>query len=89
MLTIPSAHLVIISYSDPLERIENTYKGREAQITLLLGNHLGDLKTLVDHYLPKPAIDLTTIRMADLIRARLASPGDQAPTPEKEGGESS
>jgi hypothetical protein len=55
----------------------------------LLGNHLGDLKTLVDHYLPKPAIDLTTIRMADLIRARLASPGDQAPTPEKEGGESS
>jgi hypothetical protein len=46
---------------------------RNAQITLLLGNHLGDLKTLVDHYLPKPAIDRTTIRMANLIKARLGA----------------
>jgi hypothetical protein len=90
MLTIPSAHLVIISFSDPLGRIMETYErlGRGAQITLLLGNHLGDLKTLVDYYLPKPAIDRTTIRMADLIKARL---GDQvqvsqAPAPENEGG---
>lgn len=90
MLTIPSAHLVIISFSDPLGRIMEMYErlGRGAQITLLLGNHLGDLKTLVDYYLPKPAIDRTTIRMADLIKARL---GDQVqvgqtPTPENKDG---
>ena len=73
MLTIPSAHLVIISYSDPLGRIMQFYEklGRPAQMTLLLGNHLGDLKSLVDHYLPKPAIDRSMIRMAELIRARL------------------
>ncbi len=78
MLTIPSAHLVIISYSDPLDRIMSLYKklGRPAQITLLLGNHLGDLKALVDHYLPKPAIDRTTFRMAELLRQRF---GAQAP----------
>jgi hypothetical protein len=90
MLTIPSAHLVIISYSDPLGRIMQTYRklGRGAQVTLLLGDHLGDLKTLVDHYLPKPAIDRTTIRMADLIKARLGAQVQvsQAPSTENEGG---
>jgi len=81
MLTIPSTHLVIISYDDPNDRIIKTYKklGRNAQITLLLGDHLGNLKTLVDHYLPKPAIDRTTIRMADLIKSRL---GAQEQTPQ-------
>ncbi|TDA65873.1 MAG: fibronectin-binding protein (FBP) [Clostridia bacterium] len=75
MLTIPSAHLVIISHSDPLGRIMRTYErlGRSSQVTLLLGDHLGNLKTLVDHYLPKPAIDRTTIRMADLLKARLGA----------------
>jgi len=90
MLTIPSAHLVIISYSDPLGRIIRTYErlGRGAQVTLLLGDHLSDLKTLVDHYLPKPAIDRTTIRMAELIKARLGAQVQvsQAPSAENEGG---
>ena len=72
MLTIPSTHLVVISYSDPLDRIMKTYEklGRNAQITLLIGDHLGDFKTLVDNYLPKPAIDRTTIRMAELLKSR-------------------
>ncbi len=72
MLTIPSTHLVIISYNDPLDRIMNTYErlGRHAQITLLIGSHLGGLKSLVDNYLPKPAIDKTTFRMAELLKAR-------------------
>ncbi len=75
MLTIPSAHLVIISYDDPLGRIMRTYNrlGRHAQVTLLIGNHLGDLQPLVDNYLPKPAIDRTTFRMAELIKARLST----------------
>ena len=72
MLTIPSTHLVIIAYNDPRERIMSMYDrlGRHSQITLLIGGHLGDLKTLVDHYLPKPAIDRTTLRMAELLKAR-------------------
>lgn len=72
MLTIPSTHLVVISYDDPLGRIMSTYEklGRHAQITLLIGNHLGDLRALVEHYLPKPAIDRTTFRMAELLKAR-------------------
>ena len=95
MLTIPSTHLVIISYNDPLGRIMNTYKklGRHAQVTLMLGDHLGDLRALVDNYLPKSAIDRTTIRMADLLKARLGpgggadnpvnaeSPGEEEPNP--------
>ena len=73
MLTIPSTHLVIVAYDDPMGRVMVTYEklGRTPQVTLLLGDHLGDLKVLVDHYLPKSAIDRTTIRMADLLKARL------------------
>lgn len=73
MLTIPSTHLVIISHSDPLGRIRATYDtlGRSAQVTLLVGDHLGDLRTLVDKYLPKSAIDRNTIRMADILKARM------------------
>lgn len=71
MLTIPSTHLVIISYNDPMGRIMKTYNkvARPAQTTLLIGNHLGGLKNLVDRYLPKPAIDRTIFRMAELLKA--------------------
>ena len=77
MLTIPSTHLVVIAFDDPLGRVLGTYERlrRPAQITLLIGDHLGDLRTLVDNYLPKSAIDRTTLRMAELLRARL--PADQ------------
>ncbi len=72
MLTIPSTHLVIVSFSDPLGRIMQTYEslGRAAQISLLVGSHVGAFDSLVDHYLPKPAIDRTTFRMAELLKAR-------------------
>jgi len=72
MLTIPSAHLVVIAHGDPLGRIMQTYEklGRHAQITLLIGPHLGDLQTLVDNYLPKPAIDRTTFKMSELLKSR-------------------
>lgn len=75
MLTIPSTHLVIISYGDQMGRIMETYEklGRRAQITLLIGNHLGDLKTLVDQYMPKPAIDKATFRMAELLKSRFGT----------------
>ncbi|MGO8692314.1 MAG: SIR2 family protein [Rectinemataceae bacterium] len=72
MLTIPSTHLVVISYSDPQKRIMKTYEnlGRPAQITLMIGDHVGEFHALVDHYLPKPAIDRTTFRMVELLKSR-------------------
>ena len=81
MLTIPSTHLVVISHSDPLGRIMQMYNrlGRHAQITLLIGNHLGDFQALVDNYLPKPAIDRTTFRMAELLKARWGTQHEQQP----------
>lgn len=73
MLTIPSTHLVVISYDDPLGRIMQTYQelGRPSQISLLIGPALADLATLTEHYLPKPAIDKTTFRMSELLKQRM------------------
>jgi hypothetical protein len=75
LLTIPSTHLVIIAFDDIGDRIKNFYSRakRPVQISLMLGSHFGDLKTLVDYYLPKPAIDRTTYRMVDLLKARGAA----------------
>ena len=85
MLIIPSTHLVIISWNDPgrnLEegdpgRIEQFCRevGRDAQISLLIGSHFGDLANLVNHYLPKPAIDQITNRKARLEERRGDRPG--------------
>ena len=95
MLTIPSTHLVVISYDDPLDRIKNTYKrlGRHAQISLLIGNHVGEFQSLVDHYLPKPAIDRTTFRMSELLKSRWGTNQSETPgspatkPPDEDGGE--
>jgi hypothetical protein len=72
MLTIPSTHLVIIAFEDPQNRIINTYKeiGRKSQISLLLGHEFGDLKKLVDNYLPKSAIDKTTYKLGEILKNR-------------------
>lgn len=89
MLTIPSTHLVIISFNDPLGRIMGTYEkvARPAQTTLLIGNRLGDLKTLVDQFMPKPAIDRTTFRMAELLKTRFGLQQDKKKTDEESEGE--
>ena len=84
MLTLPSTHLVIISYGEggagPNLRIESFLQKamRSGQISLLLGPHFGDLKTLVTSYLPRPAIDLITMRAKELVERRDRKPeGDQ------------
>ncbi|HHT71543.1 MAG TPA: fibronectin-binding protein (FBP) [Firmicutes bacterium] len=75
MLTIPSTHLVIISYDDSLDRIRKTYEkvARPAQTTLLIGSHLGSLDNLVNYYLPKPSIDRITFKMSKLLAARFGT----------------
>ena len=84
MLTIPSTHLVIIAWDQTdlnnedasanasRQRIVNFCQeaGKRAQISLLLGSHFGDLETLVQNYLPKPAIDKITIRKTKLEEQR-------------------
>ena len=70
MLTIPSTHLVIISMDDKIGRIERLAEEKSSQISLLLGPQLSDLSNLTDWYLPKAAIDRTTIRMSELLKRR-------------------
>lgn len=84
MLTIPSTHLVIISWDRTNPEVEDDTAnasrrriiefcrkvGKRAQISLLLGSHFGDLETLVNNYLPKPAIDQITIRETKLKEQR-------------------
>lgn len=85
MLTIPSTHLVIISYNDPIGRILNFYEetARYDQMSILIGPNLGDITNLANDYLPKSAIDRNTIRMAELLQHRMgASVGvGSSPTP--------
>ena len=72
MLSIPSTHLVIISFDDAYGRLPAFLEsaGHDAQTSLLVGSHFGEMATLVEHYLPKPAIDRTTWRMVDLLNRR-------------------
>jgi hypothetical protein len=72
MLTIPSTHLVVIAHGDIPGRVNGFCErvGRTAQISILLGSHFGDLTTLVDHYLPKPAIDYITSRQTEPLKNR-------------------
>ncbi|MFM9329086.1 SIR2 family protein [Paenibacillus mesotrionivorans] len=75
MLTIPSTHLVIISFDTAGGRIPKFVEkvGRDAQISLLIGNHFGDISNLVKHYLPKSAIDTITMRKSELLAKRAVS----------------
>ncbi len=68
MLSISSTHLVVISWDHAGGRLETFLKrvGRQAQISLLVGHHYGDIKNLVNYYLPKPSIDDISIRRTAL-----------------------
>ena len=72
MLSIPSTHLVIVSYDLASGRIPEFYStaGRDAQVSLLLGSHFGNLGTLVEFYLPKPAIEQISWRRTELLKRR-------------------
>lgn len=86
MLIIPSTHLVIISYNDPLGRIMKTYEelGRDSQISLMIGPALSDLQTLTETFLPKAAIDKTTFRMSELLKQRLGTEQHSKPQENKD-----
>ena len=75
MLTIPSTHLVVISFDDPIGRILNFYQdsAHYAQMSVMIGSNLGEITNLANDYLPKSAIDRTTIRMAELLQHRMGT----------------
>lgn len=80
MLTIPSTHIVIISYNDPIGRILKFYNEspNKAQISIMIGSNWGDISNLANDYLPKSAIDRTTIRLAELLQNRMGASSDIA-----------
>lgn len=79
MLTIPSTHLVVIAFDDSMGRIMKYYEewGRTNQISLIIGSDIASIDSLIDYYLPKPAIDRMTIRMSEMLRKRYNCPIDE------------
>ena len=82
MLTIPSTHLVVISFDDPIGRILKFYydSAHYAQMSVMIGKNLGDITNLANDYLPKSAIDRNTIRMAELLLHRMGADSKTSPT---------
>ncbi|GAA4497524.1 SIR2 family protein [Gluconacetobacter tumulicola] len=70
MLTIPSTHLVVFAYNADDRLKSFLARTREAQVSLLIGPHFGDLTTLIENYLPKPTLDYVTSRMTELMKHR-------------------
>ena len=76
MLTIPSTHLLIISYDDKPGRIAKfiTDHERLGQISLMLGPTLAGLQELVARWLPWPSAEFLLQRRAQIYRDRQAGP---------------
>jgi hypothetical protein len=65
MLTLRSTHLLVISYDDPGGRIERFLANVALeQSSVLLGQHFGDLKALVENYLPQASAEQLLLRQA-------------------------
>lgn len=81
MLTIPSTHLVIISYDDRLGRICDFFSqiAHVDQISLLLGPNVASVTNLTKKFLPKSAIDFATSRMGEILQKRYGSQLRQEP----------
>lgn len=86
MLSIPSTHLMVVSYDDAGGRVSRFLNevGRESQTSVLRGPSLASLEPLTGWYLPRPSLDEITWREAQLLRRRqkLVHP----PETEDEGG---
>jgi hypothetical protein len=79
MLTIPSTHLVIITYEADTRLKDFCSLTRDAQVSLLVGPHFADFSTLVETYLPKPALDYISGRLTELLKHRPSDPADSLP----------
>lgn len=79
MLTIPSTHLLIISFDDKTGRIAKFAEDhrRLGQISLMIGPAMASLDSLVGRWLPWPSAEFLLQRRAQIYRDR--SPGPGAP----------
>jgi hypothetical protein len=87
MLSVPSAHLVIIAFELEDRTKRFLAQTRPAQVSLLVGKHFGSLTRLVDDYLPKPALDYITGRMSELLKNRAFADVQSAPSPPAKNGD--
>lgn len=67
MLTIPSTHLVVISFDWAGGRLVSFLDkiGHGEQTTLMIGEHFAELGNLTDHYLPSPSLDWLTAQQRE------------------------
>lgn len=77
MLTIPSTHLLIISFNDRSGRIRSFAADhrRLGQVSLMIGPTMASLPSLVDRWLPWPSAEFLLQRRAQIYRGRDAGPG--------------
>ncbi len=80
MMTIPSTHLVIISFDTANGRLKKFVdQCNISQITLLIGRHYGNLRILTEKYLPKSAIDKISDRRRKIEEKRRIDDTDSPP----------
>lgn len=77
MLSVPSAHLVVITYAIDDRTRKFLASLNSAQLTVLAGSHFANIQHLVDDYLPKPALDFISNRMAELLKNRPSAAGPE------------
>ena len=72
MLTIPSTHLLIISWDDPSGRIGKFIEGhqRAGQISQMIGRKFAGLPSLVEKWLPWPSAEFLLQGRAQIFRRR-------------------
>ncbi|MYA86820.1 MAG: fibronectin-binding protein (FBP) [Acidimicrobiaceae bacterium] len=72
MLSLPSTHLIIISYDAADGRVAEFVRGQgiEDQISVLKGSYFGDLQNLSSRLLPQPSLAEIWARRARVIRDR-------------------
>ena len=72
MLTIPSTHLLIISWDDPSGRIQRFARDhrRLGQVSYLVGPTMAGLPSLVERWLPSPSAEFLLQRRARIYRER-------------------
>lgn len=75
MLTIPSTHLLIVSYDGAAGRIDQfiQHHRRQGQVSLLIGPEAASLPALVGQWLPWPSAEFLLQRRAQIYRDRGAS----------------
>lgn len=85
MLTIPSTHLVVISYDWADGRVKKFLEnvGHPTQTTLLIGKHFGDLRTLTDTYLPSQSLERLTARQAEWMDKHPGASGPVGDSPQQ------